>query len=72
MLFSLWIGCVVAETCEDGSKSACAPMLAKPGNSWFETAGSRVVGISEWDRIVLDKSGRRRLARWWILVFSGS
>ena len=55
MLFSLWIGCVVAETCENGSKSACAPTLAKPGNSWFETAGSRVVGISEWDRIVPDE-----------------
>ena len=43
------------ETYENGSKSACAPTLAKPGNSWFETAGSRVVGMSEWDRIVLDK-----------------
>ena len=24
-------------------------------DSWFETAGWRVVGISEWDRIVLDE-----------------
>ena len=55
MLFSQWIGCVVPETYENGSKSACAPTLAKPGNSWFETAGWRVVGISEWDRILLDE-----------------
>ena len=54
MLFSLWIGCVLPETHENGSKSACAPTLAKPGNSWFETAGWRVVGISE-RRIVLDE-----------------
>ena len=44
-----------AKTYENVSKSACAPTLAKPGNSWFETAGSRVVGISEWDRIVLEE-----------------
>ena len=55
MLFSLWIGCVVPETYENGSKSACAPTGAKRGNSWFETAGWRAVGMSEWDRIVLDK-----------------
>ena len=55
-----------------GQRAHVLQRLQNLENGWFETAGSRVVGISEWDRIVLDESGRRRLARWWILVFSGS
>ena len=46
----------MADPCGYGSTSASgAPTLARPGNSCCETAGSRVVESSDWDRIVLDK-----------------
>ena len=55
MLIPQWIRCVVAEAHGYGSNSASAPTLTKLGNSCFETAGSRVVGSSERDRVVLDE-----------------
>ena len=55
MVFSLWFGCVVAETCGYGFSSANAPTLARPENSCGGTAGSCVVGNAEWCRIALDE-----------------
>ena len=72
MLFSLWFECVVAETYGYGSNSASAPTLARPGNSCCETAGSRVVESSYWDRTVLDEADEVGRSGCWILVFSES
>ena len=48
MVFSLWFGCVVAETHGYGSSRASAPTLAESGNSCRGTAGSFVVGSPEY------------------------
>ena len=68
------IGCGVAEIYGYGSCSASAPTLANSAICGFGTARcaerrrSSVVENSERDRTILE----RRLARWWMLVFSGT
>ena len=50
-----WFGCVVAETFGYGSSSTSAPTLARPGNSYDGTAGSRVVASPGCGRITLEE-----------------
>ena len=45
----------MAKTYGYGSSRPSAATPARPGNSGGGTAGSRVVGIPEWDRVVLDE-----------------